>query len=77
MTTDDYIGDIPSRENSFTKRTLNMSRFTEQFSNNHDIPNPEVKVEKMLKKLINFFHEVFLEFDTDEQKVNGDKVLDF
>ena len=31
----------------------------------------------MLKKLINFFHEVFLEFDIDEQKVNGDKVFEF
>jgi hypothetical protein len=53
---------------AMTKRTLNMSKFSEQFgqSSNYEIPNPEVKAEKILKKLVRFFHEVLEDFDKDE-----------
>ena len=41
------------------------------------VPNPEAKIEKLLKRLIKLFHEVLLHFDMDELKVESKKTAEF
>ena len=61
-----------SRQNTVCNRTLNESEFMDRFSERSTpIPNPEVKSEKMLTNLVDFFHKVLLCFDREEMKVKS------
>ena len=60
------------------RRTLNQSRLTDMFVNNEQpVPNPEAKIEKLLKRLVHLYHEVLINFDREDERIKRDKVPEF